>query len=794
MKSTVLSAFAVLVSLTISAQPSVVKDTTGVAVSPSEILRGGLSGVRVSSYDGNVNGAFNVGIRGINSLRADNQPLWVVDGVILGNGTNSNRDAFWQSELYGEGSYVPGINPLAFLSAYDVESIKVLKDASATALYGSRGANGVIVVNTRTSSDDERAISLNSNVGYGHNHHLAVNGEKNSMAYNVSAFYRDSRGSLEGSRADYGGLKLNLRTQASKVFHFGFNSILSMGKVSSPAAVAWFGQPSMALALRSEELSPFTGAAQWLDGHDDDSEEYRVVASADLKVNFTGNLYWKTTLGLDYQNLNRNIWYGKETTFGASVNGAASALNSMLLNYNVCSSLSFLRYFNQKHCLNADLGIEAVGNMYRFNTLSGSDFVVEDMKGNSMALMSSDPRSRKFVQNHFTEAMFAVAGYDYASITGVTASIRADISRRYNDWNPYLYPSVETYLDIRKLAFPSNQSISALKLKAGYGVSGNEIYVPYELSCNFLAGEYLALDKDGAVYCDGLDRVRSCEWHVTAETGFWNGRIALSASYYDRKTEDKFSFYMFGEKGPVYWDWSERRVEYERVGSMFNKGVEVDWLVKAVEKKNVSLSIRGNVTYNLNRVTSITQDDALGKTVGSGLTATANVYGFSVSSLCGFESDDSGNPLDRNGDGRLNDYDKVVLASSLPKVFGSLGASLNLYGLTADISLDASAGHHILNLNRMAVDKISHVTEKYIEKGDFVRLSHICLSYRLPLNISFVKSISLRLTGRNLLVFTDYSGGNPDIDSYGMSVLTRGMDYGSYPLRREVTGGISIRF
>jgi iron complex outermembrane receptor protein len=222
--------------------------------------------------------------------------------------------------------------------------------------------------------------------------------------------------------------------------------------------------------------------------------------------------------------------------------------------------------------------------------------------------------------------------------------------------------------------------------------------------------------------------------------------------------------------------------------------VEVDWLVKAVERKNVNLSLRGNVTYNLNRVTSITQDDALGTAVGSGLTATANVYGFSVSSLCGYESDEAGNPLDRNRDGILDDYDKIVLGSSLPKLFGSLGATLNLYGLTADILFDASAGHNILNLNRMAADGVSHVTEKYIEKGDFVRLSHVCLSYRLPFKIPHIKSIDLRLTGRNLLVFTGYSGGNPDVDSYGMSVLTRGMDYGSYPLRREVTGGISIRF
>ena len=794
MKRILFSLAITLVSFAMSAQPSAVTDTMGIAVSVSEYLHGELSGVRVSSYDGNVNGAFNVGIRGVNSLRADNQPLWVVDGVILGNATNSNRDAFWQTELYGEGAYTPYINPLLFLSTYDIESIKVLKDASATALYGARGANGVIIVNTRKSSNDELAISLNSNVGYGHNHQLSVNGERNNMSYNVSAFYRDSRGSLNESRSDYGGLKLNLQTQASKVFHFGFNTIFSMGRVSAPTAVAYFGQPSMSLALRSEELSPETNVELWKDGHDDVSDEYRVISSADFKVNFTKNLYWKTTIGLDYQNLNRNIWYGKETTFGANVNGAAATLNSMLMNYNVRSNLTFLRYFNQKHYVNAEIGVEALGKMYRFNTLSGSDFVVEDMKGNSMALMSSDPKSHKFIQNYFSEGLFATVGYDYNSVTGITAAVRADVSRRYNDWTPSIYPSVEAYLDIRRLAFPSCKAVSALKLKAGYGISGNELYVPYELSGNYLAGEYLSLDKDGAVYCDGLNTVRSSEWHVTAETGFWNGRVGLSASYYDRTTEDRFAFYMFGEKGPVYWDWSERRKEYERVGSMFNRGVESDWFVKAVQKKNISLSMRGNVTYNLNRVTSISVDDALGKLVGSGLTATANVCGFSVGSLCGFESDDAGNPKDRNGDGKLNDYDKIVLASAQPKIFGSLGATLDLYGLTADVFFDASAGNHILNLNRMAEDKTGYVTEKYLEKGDFVRLSHISLSYRLPFKIPFIKSISLRLTGRNLFVLTGYSGENPDVDCYGMSVLTSGMDYGSYPLRKEIMGGISIKF
>ena len=111
---------------------------------------------------GRVSGVMNIHIRCLNSLRSDNQPLYIVDGAMVSSELNDNVDAFWQ---YGELNYTVPLNPLSFLAPSEIESIEVIKDASATALYGSRGANGVVIINTRKSSSPNKNFSFSANAG-----------------------------------------------------------------------------------------------------------------------------------------------------------------------------------------------------------------------------------------------------------------------------------------------------------------------------------------------------------------------------------------------------------------------------------------------------------------------------------------------------------------------------------------------------------------------------------------------------------------------------------------------------
>ena len=182
------------------------------ARSVTDLMVGRFSGVHVSSIDGNPNNKVMTNIRGINGVRGDNQPLWIVDGVMLSNNVGQNIGAFWQKggvttkgdELpdYSQLSYSTPLNDLIFLNPSEIESIEVIKDLSAVAKYGSLGANGVVIVNTGKDVRDEMAVSFKANVagefassdnpaaraGVSHNYTLSLGGSLRNTNYNISAY------------------------------------------------------------------------------------------------------------------------------------------------------------------------------------------------------------------------------------------------------------------------------------------------------------------------------------------------------------------------------------------------------------------------------------------------------------------------------------------------------------------------------------------------------------------------------------------------------------------------------
>ena len=113
-------------------------------VSPVTALQGKVAGVEISQSDGGMFGSTKIQIRGASTLNANNQPIFVVDGVILDNATSSSGDADWNTNTSDYGNQLKNLNP------DDFESVSVLKGAAATALYGSRGLNGAVVITTKS--------------------------------------------------------------------------------------------------------------------------------------------------------------------------------------------------------------------------------------------------------------------------------------------------------------------------------------------------------------------------------------------------------------------------------------------------------------------------------------------------------------------------------------------------------------------------------------------------------------------------------------------------------------------
>ena len=436
------------------------------AHNPAELLRGQISGVRVSEMDGNPFGAMNVNVRGINSIRSDNQPLWIIDGVPVSLDVNHNLDAFWQ---YGEQSYTAALNPLSILNPSEIESIEVLKNSSATALYGARGANGVLIVSTKKGTNKDRVIDWSSNLRIntdnigssptlGHNHRIAVRGssKKGANGYNISATFRQNNLTIGNADSDNLSLKMNYYTTAHKFIHFGFDAIAGIGNISSTTGTSYLGAPSYMLALRDASLSKDVSADDWIADYDDDTSEYRLLSSAWVEFVASKHLTFKIDGAVDFLSNDRAIWYGKRTDFGAVTEenvggGAAALIESMLLGYNVSARADYDTYFANDHHLHASAIFELYGNSQRFNTLNGRNFSVHTMRAKGLASKGTAAQNHLFTPKYFHVGGAAYIKYVWKAIAGVELSYRLDNTPVYGKMSIRHYPAVDGYFDFHKL-------------------------------------------------------------------------------------------------------------------------------------------------------------------------------------------------------------------------------------------------------------------------------------------------------------------------------------------------------
>ena len=784
--------------------------TTSSSGNVAELLRGQISNVRVSAIDGNPVGGVNVNIRGINSLRSDNQPLWIVDGVMLSTDLNQNLDAFWQ---YGEQSYTAPLNPLAFLNAYEIESVEVLKDISATARYGTKGANGVVIVNTRMPLSGERSFLWNSDFGYNGgfntNHYLAVQGSEDKTSYNMSLSFRRIDGALSRNYSNYGSFKGNFQTRANGFLWFGFNSILSMGTSESPVGVTYLGRPSLTLAMRNQALSPFTTPEVWASDYDDKTNDYRALLGGWVRLNFNSFLHLKFNVGLDLQNNERNIWYGRGTEFGApsssnTYGGAASNLVSFLTNYTASTELAFAKYFGIYHHVGAKLHAEYIGNSNKFNTLNGINFVSDELRGNGLRYGSYDLKIHKFIRDYSHFGGNMELSYSFKEIINLSGTFRADWSAKYLDNEINLYPAGEMTIDLRKAFFPASEFVSALRLRGGYGVSGLEKYVPYELFGNYLSSGWFEPEAGTSTFFDGLDRLRTEETAVALEMGLFSDRLNFRVGLYDRSTDDSFVMYQLGHlpegSEGSKWIWDGCSKVFDRTSTIRNRGVEFDFEADVIRTGNWKWSLSGNSAYNVNAVVSSNPEDFNGKVVGHNVYCTCNAKDLPVSSLYGYRSDAAGNYVDITGEGRIDEADKVILGNTVPLYYGGIQTTLSYKGISFNVMLDGSGGHNVVNANTLvkdgAVDTKGMIclSSKYVERADYLRLSQVGVRYDVPMKSKTIKAMAVRLSCHNMAVLTSYSGWNPDVNCFGASPLTGGLDYGSYPMSRLVVLGVNLKF
>ena len=763
----------------------VVKDDLGTHASAAKtvesLLHGQVAGARVWSMDSSPMSAQGVSIRGVNSIRGNSQPVYVVDGTVLNSSNVRNINPLWQ---YGDAAFAAPVSVLSFMTPDDIESIEVIKNASAAALYGSKGANGVVIINTRRLEQEKMKTVWDSDVdvsvpvlkgfstpSVSHNHRIMLGSMKDRTGYTLSAYFRDDKYLLPSTGSMKGGLRTTFETRANSVVWFGMNSHLAIGQTSQAAATAWYGSESLTVNMRKEGAD----VQGWVDDYDDNALDCRAVNSMWLRLNLFKGFSFKFDLGTDYEYQTRNFWWGNGTTLGLANNGVAAILRTSTFAYNGSGVIDYTAYIAGEHMLKVSAGAQVLGNWDVFNTLNGTDFYNHSLRSKGLNIAASRALLHKYDKKYFTLGMFGNITYDWNDKVGADIAYRTDFNPEYGTWD--MYPSGSAYVDLGNILLPDDEVLSTLRFEGGYGETGREDYVPYDFLGSYTAGPYEKVDKSVAVFYDGRSYLHTKEWNVSLSLGLFDDRLTFEGGYYDRSTADRLSFYRFGEvpEGDIWWHFTDRTELASQESVIANSGVEVTLGAVPVRTKDWNWSININGAYNINRVASLAVADEGGMSIGREVIATRNIENYPVSSIV--------------------DYKGNVLGNPTPKYHGALGTVLRWRDLSLDILADGAADFDILNLNRMMVDNRLSVKEKYVEKGDFLRLARVSLAYDIPVkNVSWMESFQIRMSACNLAVLTSYSGWTPDVNSFAINNYRLGVDSGSYQAARTFVLGFNIKF
>jgi iron complex outermembrane receptor protein len=494
----------------------------GVVANPGQLLQGKLAGVNVSNVSGEPGASQNIIIRGVGSLRSGTTPLFVVDGFVIDNASTGLAS-----------------NPLNFINPQDIASMDVLKDASATAIYGARAANGVIVITTKKGKAGKTEMNLNvstafatianpmdvfsasefrnqvsavggtlfdasantdwqdelTRTGISKNVNFSMSGgASDKFSYFISTGLDDQQGTLQNSSLKRYSGRVNLTQKALKGrFNVDLNLTASRTVNERPDA----GGTVVDMLSLNPTLPPLTnGEPSFFDErlnplvrnkiYSDEAVSNRILANILPSFEIVDGLTYKMNLGIDYISTNRdeqrtpfNLIEGFEFGFL----DATATINSNTLIENT------LTYTFEKGDHNVTL---LGGHSYQETTFERKRFELEGFANNGV-----DPRYQDQISTDVfpttldseayvneLQSFFGRVNYGYADKYLLTATMRADGSSRFGDNNKYGYfPSVALGWNIDKENFMADNSIfSILKLRASWGQTGNQDGIPSKVS------------------------------------------------------------------------------------------------------------------------------------------------------------------------------------------------------------------------------------------------------------------------------------------------------------------------
>jgi TonB-linked SusC/RagA family outer membrane protein len=664
-----------------------------VTTSIDQVLQGRAAGVQIQANSGTPGASTAIRIRGINSLNATNQPIFVIDGVVVDSSTDDENS-----------------NPLSNINPSDIVSMDVLKDASATAIYGARASNGVIMVTTKRGQAGEATITYDGYVGWQsmpkhldmmnlqeyathHNnraeagivaqsnafirpdllgegtdwqdelfrnalmtsHNISITGGNDRVTYAFSGGYLNQDGIALGSSFKRLTLRSNIDAKIKKWLNGGVNFSLadSKQKVGCDQDVimnALIQQPSVAV---SNPDGTFDGPDDvWMPVNsvaiasvkEDYNKKMNFRLSTYLEANIIKGLKFKTELSADY-NLNKYYYYMPDYTFGVLTNKTRTSTwtKTDTKYWSWRNILTYDRTFNKVHNINAMVGQEMSDSHWETQKSAATGFLSNSAHDPSAGDLTTSTGTGSQSDNSLF-SYFARAFYSYDDRYLITATIRRDGSSKFAEGNRWgWFPSAALAWKIKNESFlKDNDVINNLKLRLGWGATGNQ---------NVENWAYMALLSTkstpwGTAVLNGNTANPDLKWETTYSTNLgldlnmFDNRIEFIADIYYKKTKDLLlqlplpSYLGSGGSGAASNPWAN-------VGSLENKGIELTLNTVNIDQKGFSW--RSNLVFSLNRnkvISLDTESASIEKTFSVGSetnTVTRTVVGQPIGQFWGYK-------------------------------------------------------------------------------------------------------------------------------------------------------------
>lgn len=632
--------------------------------SPQQALQGKVAGVQVVKNSGAPGGGSTVRIRGTSSIRAGNNPLYVIDGLPIGGGSS------------------PSQNPLSLINPQDIVSIEVLKDASATAIYGARGANGVILITTKRGGEGKTRVDFEAQYGVSQirnkldllntqefvtlaneaaanngeeavfksppanypntdwqeevfrpapqqSFQLSVSGGNEDTRYALSANFLNKKGILIGSGYKRGSFRINFNKQVSNNFTIGNHLIISQdnynlietggrglsgivnGALQIPSVVPVKDKNGNYVFQTPNTIERDNPVASALE-KTNTNKRFKGVGNVYAEYMITEHLEARTSIGGDISYGKRNFYAPRTTLQGQQNNGFGSVSSSQSLRWVNENTLTYKNNFMGLHKLTVLGGFtleQTTGENLRG---AAAGFITDAFEYNNLNAGERPNNPSTGAKKSSLVSYLGRVNYGFDERYLFTLTGRIDGSSRFGSGNRYgFFPSGAFAWRISNEPFmKQQQTFSNLKLRLSYGITGNQ-----EI------GNYAALAQLGNSQVTFGDRVavginpaslgnedlrweKTTQYNVGLNVGLFNERISLTADAYYKKTTDL----LLNRRVPRYTGYSQY---LDNIGSIENKGLELSLNTQNISKKSFTWSTSINYSMNRNKVLKLSDGEPL---------------------------------------------------------------------------------------------------------------------------------------------------------------------------------------